>query len=400
MKRRDRILKAFNFEETERVPMDLGGMRSSSVSCFRYAELRKHLGLEERLPLIYDDFQMLAIPEPDVLDTLDCDVVFFDGTYSNAFDERSKFSYYGFNGRLDAMVSDPSSYEVKQDGTIVKNNMSMPPASTVFDAPHGGHAFDLDNLYHIDLAEFREELERKMITDRELEDLAKTCEKIRRTTDRAIFLNGFEIPLGFIGGIANGSMLALLDPDHVKEYHDIKAEYYSKRIEKVITAVKGNIDLVLAGNQDLGTQNKTIVSPETISELWMPYFKRVTDAAHGAWGEVKTFLHSCGAIYDILDQVVDAGFDILNPVQWTAGGHSYKEWKDKARNRLVLWGGGVDSQHLLPLGTVEDIKAHVREVVSYMKRDGGFVFCNIHNLTAEVVPEKIKAIYETAVTVR
>jgi len=115
MKRRDRVIKALNFEETARVPMDLGGMRSSSVSCFRYSELRKHLGLKEGLPLIYDDFQMLAIPEPDVLDALDCDVVFYDGRYSNAFDETEKFKYYDFNGRLPAMVADPSSYSVLEN---------------------------------------------------------------------------------------------------------------------------------------------------------------------------------------------------------------------------------------------------------------------------------------------
>ena len=400
MKRRDRVIKALNFEETDRVPMDLGGMRSTSISCFQYAALREHLGLEKGLPLIYDDFQMLAIPEPDVLDILDCDVVFLDGTYSNAFDERNKFKFYNFNGRLDAMVADPESYEVLESGTIIKDGKSMPPASTVFDSPHGGHAFDLDNLYRIPLDEFKQELENNKITEQELEDLAKMCEDARTATDRAIFLNGFELPLGFIGGIANGSMLTILDPDHIKEYHDIKAEYYSRRIEKIVSAVKGNIDLVLSGNQDLGTQNSTIISPDLIEEMWMPYFKRVNDAAHGAWSGVKTFLHSCGAIYDVIDQVIDAKFDILNPVQWTAGGHSYKEWKDKSRNRLVLWGGGVDSQHLLPLGSLEDIKAQVEEVVSYMKKDGGFIFCNIHNLTAEVVPEKISAIYETAVKVK
>jgi len=400
MMRRERIIKAFEFKETERVPMDLGGMRSTSVSCFRYAELRKYLGLPEGLPLIYDDFQMLAIPEPDVLDRLDCDVVFLDGKYSNAFDERHRFKYYGFNGRLDAMVADPDSYTVLENGTIIKDGKSMPSASTVFDEPHGGNAFDLDNLYRVDLVEFRERMEREKITGRELEDLAAMCERARKATDRAIFLNGYEIPLGFIGGIANGSMLSILDPDHIKEYHDIKAEYYAMNMEKIVKAVKGKVDLVLTGNQDLGNQNQTMISPDAIAEMWMPYFKRVNDAAHGAWGEARTFLHSCGAIYDVIDQVIDAGFDILNPVQWTAGGHSYKEWKDKARNRLVLWGGGVDSQHLLPLGSVDDIRAQVREVVEYMKKDGGFVFCNIHNLTAEVSPEKIEAIYDEASKVK
>ncbi|MDX1357704.1 MAG: uroporphyrinogen decarboxylase family protein [Clostridia bacterium] len=396
MLRRDRIVKALNFEETDRVPMDLGGMRSSSISCFRYSELRDFLGLSKGLPLIYDEFQMLAIPEPDVLDALDCDVVFYNGRYSNAFDETANFSYYDFNGRLPAMVEDPDSYSVLENGTIVKDGKSMPVGSTVFDAPHGGHAFDIDNVYKIPLEDLRMELEAKMLSDREIDELAEGCRRVREATDRAVFLNGFNVNLGFIGGIANGSMLCLLEPDYVKSYNGMKGEYVAAQMEKIIKAVGGNIDVVLTGNHDMGTQNTTIIAPDLIDELVMPYFRMVNDAAHGARSDVKTFLHSCGAIYDVIDSVIDAGFDILNPVQWTAGGHSFKEWKDKSRNRITLWGGGVDSQHLLPLGTLDEIKAQVKEVVSYMKKDGGFVFCNIHNLTAEVGPDKIKAIYDTA----
>lgn len=398
MKRRDRVLKALNFEETTRVPMDLGGMRSSSVSCFRYRELREYLGLKDGLPLIYDDFQMLAIPEPDVLDTLDCDVVFYDGRYSNAFDETEKFKYYDFNGRLPAMVANPSSYEVMENGTILKDGKSMPEGSTVFDSPHGGHGFDIDNVYKIPLDDLRAELEQKILTDRQLEEFAIGCRSVREATDRAVFLNGFEVNLNFIGGIANGSMLCLLEPEYVKSYNSMKAEYTAAHMERLIKVAGENIDLVLSGNQDMGTQNTTIVSPDIIDEMILPYFKVVNDAVHGANPNMKTFLHSCGAIFDVIDGVIDAGFDILNPVQWTAGGHSYREWKDKARNKLTLWGGGVDSQHLLPLGTIEEIKDQVREVVPYMKKDGGFVFCNIHNLTAEVTPDKIKAIYDTART--
>jgi len=396
MKRRDRVIKAMNFEETARVPMDLGGMRSSSVSCFRYSELRKHLGLKDGLPLIYDDFQMLAIPEPDVLDALDCDVVFYDGKYSSAFDETEKFKYYDFNGRLQAMVADPSSYSVMENGTILKDGKSMPTGSTVFDSPHGGHAFDINNVYKIPLEDLKTELERKILSDRQLDDFALGCRKVRESTDRAVFLNAFGVNLNFIGGIANGSMLCLLEPEYVKDYNMMKAEYTAIQMERIIKAAGGNIDLVLSGNHDMGTQNATIVSPDIIEEMIMPYFKIVNDAAHSANPGIKTFLHSCGAIYDIIDKVIDAGFDILNPVQWTAGGHSYKEWKDKARNKLTLWGGGVDSQHLLPFGTIEEIRNQVSEVVPYMKKDGGFIFCNIHNLTAEVGPEKISAIYDMA----
>ena len=118
----------------------------------------------------------------------------------------------------------------------------------------------------------------------------------------------------------------------------------------------------------------------------------MNDACHALAPNVKTFLHSCGAIYDLIDLLVESGFDIMNPVQWSAGPHSYREWKDKARKRIALWGGGVNSQSTLPLGTVQEIQAEAREVAHYLGQDGGFV-CNIHNLLAEIPPEKIMALY-------
>ena len=157
------------------------------------------------------------------------------------------------------------------------------------------------------------------------------------------------------------------------------------------------VDVIMMAADDWGTQNNLIASPKVFRNLFLPFYRRVTDECHRIAPNVKLFLHSCGAIYNLIDLVVESGFDILNPIQWPAGGHSYKEWKDKARGRIALWGGGVNSQVTLPLGTVEDVRKEVREVTQYMKQDGGYVFCNIHNILAEIAPEKVIAMYEEAV---
>ena len=94
--------------------------------------------------------------------------------------------------------------------------------------------------------------------------------------------------------------------------------------------------------------------------------------------------------------IIESGFNILNPAQWPAGGKTFKEWKDKARNRISLWGGGVNAQHTLPWGSVEDVVREVKEIVQYMRQDGGYVFNSIHNILAEIEPEKIIAMYKTA----
>ena len=112
---------------------------------------------------------------------------------------------------------------------------------------------------------------------------------------------------------------------------------------------------------------------------------------------IKTFLHSLRRNLHLIDLIVESGFDILNPVQWSAGGQSYREWKDKARGRIALWGGGVNSQATLPLGTRGGCAPRSRRGhAAAWAQDGGYVFCNIHNILAEIAPEKVIAMYRAA----
>jgi len=397
MNRRQRVLAALNFEETNQVPKDLGGMRSSSISCFNYGSLRNELNLEDRVPIVYDTGQMLAIPERDVLDALDCDIAFIEGDATNAYDVRNLYKPYNFNNRLKALVKDPDSFSVDSNGTVHQYNWStMPESSVVFNSPHAGQKFDVNNLYLEPLDEVKEKMKKQVITDKELEKLVLQCEKARKSTDRAIFLSGFDMRPNFVGGVANGSMICLLEPKYMHEHSKIKMEYAIKNYEKIVPVIKDYVDIILAGNNDMGTQEATIVAPELSNEFFLEYFKQGNDVIHSLAPHMKTFLHSCGALYEILDNIIDAHFDILNPVQWTAGGHSYKEWKDKGRNKITFWGGGVDTQHVLPLKNPEFVYNHAKEIVDYMKKDGGFVFCNIHNITAEIDPKNIVAMYKAA----
>lgn len=397
MDRRKRVLDALNFKETKKVPKDLGGMRSTSISCFNYGELRKQLHLEDRLPIVYDDMQMLAIPEIDVLDALDCDVAFIEKLdATNAYDVRKTFEKYNYNNRLEALVKDPSIYSVDNNKTIYHDGMSMPKSAVVFNLPHAGQRFDISEIYLKPLDELKTELDDRLITDNDLEQLAKNCRKARESSKRAIFLGGFEMFPDFVGGVANGSMVCLLEPNYMHEYSKLVTEYAIMNFQKILPMIKENVDIILSGNNDMGTQNSTIISPQLNNEFFIKYFKQANDAIHNIAPDMKTFLHSCGAIYEILDYIIDANFDIINPVQWTAGKHSYKQWKDKARNRITLWGGGVDSQHVLPLQGPKQVEKQVKEIVSYLKKDGGYVFCNIHNITAEIKLENVVAMYKAA----
>jgi uroporphyrinogen decarboxylase len=147
---------------------------------------------------------------------------------------------------------------------------------------------------------------------------------------------------------------------------------------------------------DQGTQNGPILPPAVFAELYAPFYRQMTDAFHAAAPRVKVFLHSCGAIHPLLDMIIGAGFDVLGPVQWSAGTEGYAEWKRKCAGRIALWGGGVNTQRTLPLGTVEDVRREVAQVVPVMVDGGGFVFCAIHNILAEIDPLKVIAMYGAA----
>lgn len=397
---RDRVLEALEFRRTDRIPRDLGGMRSTGISAFAYPRLVEFLGLPPRRPRLYDTNQMLALPEPDVLDALGCDVVHVTmDECTNAFDEPERRHPYDFNGRLDALVPDPGKFSVMQDGTIHQEMGDrvprvMPPSSVVFDAPHGGEPLDLTGeIPRRDLKAMELRLAEGVISEERVYAIAAYLRRVREATDRAVFFNGVGLGLGFPGGMAAWSMLCLTDPEHVRAVHELVTEYKLQTYRRLLPAIRDTIDVYMLNADDQGTQNATILPPRVFRELYVPYYRRVNDEFHDLAPNVKTFLHSCGAIYEILDEVVESGFDILNPVQWSAGGHSFKEWKERCRGRIALWGGGVNTQSTLPLGTVGQVEEEVRQVCSVLSDGGGFVFCAIHNILAEIAPEKVIAMY-------
>lgn len=400
MTRRERVMAALNMQVPDQVPKDLGGMLSTGISAFAYPKLVKALGLPERLPKVHDSFQMLALPELDVLDALDCDVVTINGHVTNAFEQPELWKPYDYAGRLPSLVLYPESFVEEADGTVTCGGSRMVKDSYVFDVEHGGQPIDLSaDIPKPDLDEVREALEKGRPTDEAIDNVVELCRKVRESTDRAVFVScplSTMLSIGAVAGIGVFPVLCLLDPDYVRQYHEIMTDEALDRVHRILPRIAPCVDIVMMGADDWGTQNATIASPDTFRELFQPYIRRVTDECHRLAPDVKLFLHSCGALYEIIEAVADAGFDILNPVQWPAGGRSYREWKDRARGRIALWGGGVNAQATLPLGTVDDVRAEVKEVVSYLKQDGGYIFCNIHNLLAEIPPEKIIAMYEEA----
>ena len=400
MNSRERVLAALNFKNTDRIPKDLGGMLSTGISAFAYPKLVESLGLPSRLPKVYDTYQMLAMPDMDVLDALGCDTVTILSAATNAYDQPDIWHRYNFNGRLQALVQNPVNFKDNSDGSITQSDVfRMPVKSYVFDMEHGGCPVDFSgDLPKQSIEEIHAELEKYVFTDEQIQTFIKVCKNARSSTDKAIFFSGLYagIAIGARGGLAVFPMLCLLEPDYVAEVHDLVIEYSLKNVRTLLPEISPYVDILMLNSDDWGTQSSLIASPDVFEKLFKPYYAKMNSECHRIAPDVKTFLHSCGAIYGLIDHFIESGFDILNPVQWSAGGHSYKEWKDKCRKRISLWGGGVNSQTTLPLGTVEDVVRECDEAVSYLSQDSGYVFCNIHNILAEIDPQKVIAMYKTA----
>lgn len=399
MTRRDRVMAALGFQPVDRLPRDLGGMPSTGISCFAYPRLRQALGLPFRRPRVYDTGQMLALPDTDVLDALECDVVTVCPPVTNAFEQPELWHPFDFGGRLDALVLRPTDFVVEADGTIVQPSAEsrMPPNAFVFDREHAGQLFSLEGpTPRPDLEAVRARLDTEARElEQHLESVVRLFEEARNATDRAVmaFGLGLGIGIGEFTGVALFPLLCVEDPEFVRELHRVITDATLRRLERLLPRIGACVDVFVVAADDWGTQYGPIASPDVYRELFKPYYREVNDLIHALAPDTRTFFHSCGAVEPLIDEFIGSGFDVLNPVQWTAGGSPPESWKQRADGRLALWGGGVNSQETLPWGTPEVVAEEARRVASILGAGGGYVFCAIHNILAEVPPENVIALY-------
>ena len=398
MTSRERILNAVEFKPTDRLPLDLSGMRSTGISCFAYPKLVEALGLPPRRPRIYDIGQMLALPELDVLDALGCDCVVLENEITNAFPQPELWHDYDFNGRLAAQVRDPAAYTLLPDGTITMGWASMPPASTVFTSEHAGCGVDLSaDIPPPDLEKHLAWCEKSKLTPDSAAELVAFCHRVRAAANgRAVFAGLWQIQAAMGIGMGMYPIQCVLYPDEVNACHAASADRCIHNMRVLLPLIRDDIDVLMLTADDWGTQTSLVAAPEVHRNLFKPHYRRINDVAHELAPRLKTFIHTCGAVYPLIQDFAEGGFDIMNPVQWSAGGRTPAEWKAAANGRIAFWGGGVNAQHTLPLRAVEEVRAEVRRVVPELAKGGGYIFCNIHNILAEIAPEKVVAMYQEA----
>jgi len=196
-----------------------------------------------------------------------------------------------------------------------------------------------------------------------------------------------------IRDISEWYMSTVMRADYIHTVFDRQTDIAVKNLEMVREVVGDTVDIAFICGTDFGTQDSTFCSVETFTELYMPYYRRINDWIHEntPW---KTFKHSCGSVVSFMESFIDAGFDIINPVQINAAGMDPVMLKEKYGERLVFWGGGVDTQKMLPFGKPDEIREHVKRNCEIFARDGGFVFNSVHNIQANVPIENVVAMLE------
>lgn len=197
-----------------------------------------------------------------------------------------------------------------------------------------------------------------------------------------------------IRDVAEWYMSTIMRPDYIHSIFEKQTELAIENFAKIYERIRNQIDAVFICGTDFGTQNSTFCSPDQFNELYLPYYKRINDWMHQNT-EWKSFKHSCGAVESFMPLFIEAGFDIINPVQINAKGMDPRHLKNTYGKDLVFWGGGVDTQKMLSFGSPAEVKKQVLENCEIFAKDGGFVFNTVHNIQANVPIENLAAMMDS-----
>ncbi len=395
MTSRERILCTLRHEEPDKVPIDLGAMRSTGIMAIAYNQLKRFLGVKDGSTRVYDVYQQLAEPELDILKRFGVDVIDLD--HSLGLHPEQWKSWRLPDGSLCEMPV--NQYPVRQKNEWVFFHKSkvvgrMPDGCLYFEScnPPLADAKSKQDILNYDWYYY---------TDEELRTLEEKSKWLHKHTDFAI-MGGFGGNILESGQSLRGwdtfMMDLMINRSFAEDLMDKLIEVHLVNLKKYLQAVGDYIQIIQMGD-DLGTQHSPQLSPDLYRELIKPRHSRIYQYVK-QHSDLFVFLHSCGSIYALLPDLIDAGVDIINPVQTSAADMEAQRLKREFGDNLVFWGGGADTQTVMPEASPASIREHVMERIHIFAPGGGFVFAPVHNIQANVPPENIVAVYETALEAR
>lgn len=411
MTSRERVQKAINHQVTDRVPIDLGSTPVTTIHALALKELRKKLGLEEKIITLTDPLLQCGAVEQDVVDALQIDCIGVWGITTTVGIHNKNYKKWTLPDGTDVLVGQDFAYTVGEDGALyayANGDTSYPPSAKM---PAGGFYFD-PIVRQEDLDAKTEWNARKdyngmyrLLTDEELRACEEQSKDLYNNTQCSLIGrydwgglgDAFHVPGPWqsetpygVRNMPDWLMTMCEEPEYLQEFFDMQSEIAVENLKLYKEAVGSRIDVIELSATDFGHQNGLLLSRDIFREIFKPYYKRMNDWIHAntSW---KVFIHSCGAISDILPDFIEAGFDILNPIQVSAKGMDAETLKTTFGKDLVFWGGGCNPQQTMPTASPQQVYDETRQTAAVLSRGGGFVGGNIHNVQPDVPAENLLA---------
>ena len=407
---RQNFLKTINHKQPDRVVVDFGSTSVTGIHVLIVEKLREYYGLEKKPVKVVEPYQMLGEIDSELISAMDIDVI-------GLFSAKNMFGVLNVNWKVhrtpwgqEVLFPGGFNYTYDSNGDILmypEGDTSVPPSSMM---PKSGYFFDaLDRQQPIDDSTLKVEdnlEEFGHITEPELEYWKTQVSSLEKNSKAVVASLGgtalgdialvpainLKNPKG-IRGVEEWYISTLIREDFIKEIYDRQTDIAIENLKLLHEVIGNKIDVVFTCGTDFGTQNSTFCSTETYDRMWLPYYKKVNDWIHQNtnW---KTFKHSCGAVEPLMSHFIESGFDIINPVQINATGMDPGKLKEKYGDKLVFWGGGVDTQGVFAFGTPGQVKEQVKSQCGILNNNGGFVFNTVHNIQANVPFENVVAMLD------
>jgi uroporphyrinogen decarboxylase len=363
-----------------------------------YQKLKGYLGLADRRSRVSNILLFVPEVEEEMRRKLHVDVVALDRLEAapgvlntGVWKERTlpngerAFFAEGF----EPVIRDDGTWELYHEG--IKKGMLSPLSGSFVPTYFPLHDATLEEL---------EEYDFSPLDDRELEQLGQRAKELYEQTDYAIFgwLGGsvFEAT-HYLLGFDEAMFRLVKDVPFMTRLFERLTEQTIRNVELYLDAV-GSYIQVIGFYDDFGIQTGPMISPLQFRELVKPHLMSIYNRVH-AISDAHVFLHTCGSVYEVMEDLIEVGVDILNPVQTSAFHMEPETLKEEFGDRIIFWGGGCDVQRVLPLGSPDDVRRDVRRRIEILGEGGGFVFAPIHNILAGVPPGNVAAMYEEAYSV-
>ena len=376
MTSRERVLTALDHREPDRVPIDLGG-NQTGIHKFAYRRLIDCLGLDEET-VIMDLVQQLAKPSEAVLERLHVDTRYFSAGGSKDFKggvirrERGGRMWSDFTDEFGVTWSMPDDYPYYFDITY---------------SPLAG----------LSLKEMADYPFPKGDDPSRFEGLRERALEIKNETPYAVIsgISGvvYEI-CWYMRGLENLFMDMIEQPEVLEAIIDRTLKFWLDWFRLFLDEVGDVVDIIMIGD-DLSAQNGPLFPPRIYRSIVKPRHKRLVQYIKSRTN-AKVWYHTCGSVVEYIPDLLDNGIDVLNPVQIAAKDMDPRELKARFGDRLSFWGGGIDTQHVLPSASPEEVRESVRRNLEAFMPGGGYVFNNVHNIQADVPPENVLAMFDAA----